>query len=373
MTAIPATFVKATPRLPLLTETGKACLGLAHSKSPELAQRTRAILDRLDALIGFPETVEGAQNQTCFNQMVRAAYPELALDLADLIYVQHERPAVYLNFDHININLRRDAPPQNEPLDILNKRMQSLFLELTRTLRSDAALAEDAELVRLLSESYSIYLHRTGNFPWDDPLPDLSPVPDAPVLDVATGLSGFSLIHLWPDSHPRLILTDSMAFVVQALTHYRDLSGKANVEILQVEFGREDPPVSGLGCILANKFLHHLKRPERQHFLAWAFASLNPGATLRILDTDLEHHILKKSREPAFQNKLIAGYLETLVAIEADFCKTLVLDTQSAGFSVPHFDFNQYEDETDAYSQLPGENVCIQFLGFEIEAKKPAA
>ncbi len=364
-------FVTTPSRLPLLTESGKAFAGLSHSKSPELAERTRSLLHRLDDLIGFPETHEGARAQTCFNQLVRAAYPELALDLADLIYVQHERPAVYLNFDHININLRRENRTMPEPMEILNKRMQALFLDLTRTLRRYPSLSEDAEVVRLLSESYSFYLHQTGNFPWDDPLPELSPLPDGPVLDVATGLSGFSMIHLWPDTHPQLILTDSMPFVVEALTHYRDLSGKTNVDILKVEYGREDPQVSGLGLILANKFLHHLQRRQRQHFLDWAYASLKPGAALSILDTDLEHHILKKSRQPEFLNTLIAGYLETLVEIETDFCKTLVRDTQSAGFNVPHFDFNQYEDETDAYSQQPGDNVRIQFLGFEIRAQKP--
>ena len=43
-----------------------------------------------------------------FNLLLQSAYPEIMIDLADLIYVQHERPAVYLNFDHIHMNLKKE-------------------------------------------------------------------------------------------------------------------------------------------------------------------------------------------------------------------------------------------------------------------------
>ena len=33
------------------------------------------------------------------------------------------------------------------------------------------------------------------------------------VLDVATGLSGFRLIHDWPRDYPKLILTDNLNFI----------------------------------------------------------------------------------------------------------------------------------------------------------------
>jgi hypothetical protein len=143
---------------------------------------------------------------------------------------------------------------------------------------------------------------------------------------------------------------------------------KRNIEILNIEFGMNEPKVPLLGGIWANKFLHHLQRKERQQFLSWALKSLAPGGALQILDTDLEHRILKKEHD--IKEKLIPGYLETLVAIEGDFCETLVKDTRQEGFKVTHFDFNSYHDETDAYSQFPGQDIAIDFLGFEIVAEK---
>ena len=43
------------------------------------------------------------------------------------------------------------------------------------------------------------------------------------------------------------------------------------------------------------------------------------------------------------------------------------------GFDVSHFDFHEYEDETDAYSQHPGDDLSIKFIGLEIMANKRKA
>ena len=362
-------FVKTQDRLPLVTQSGSAYLGLQHSSSPELTERVRAFFDHLNLLLGFPKTPAGKENQTCFNILLRVAYPELMLDLADLIYVQHERPAVFLNFDHININLQKDRSADHEPVQALNKKMESLFQELTRTLKNDPQYFDDPEIIKLLSESYSFYLFKTGNFPWDNTLPEFSGDAIHPIMDIATGLTGFNMIHLWPADGPTLFLTDNQPFITEGLKHYKSLARKRNVEILNIEFGVNAPEVPPLGGIWANKFLHHLKRKERQQFLNWAYKGLAPGGALQILDTDLEHRILKK--EHGFKGKLIPGYLETLVEIEGDFCETLVQDTRQTGFKVTHFDFNSYHDETDAYSQFPGHDISIDFLGFEIVAEKP--
>lgn len=364
----PPVFATTPDRLPLLTDRGRAFLGLQYSRSPELAERVQHFFAHLNRSLGFPPTSEGQEHQDCFNTLLRAAYPELALDLADLIYVQHERPAVFLNFDHININLRKDRSVDFELR--LNRKMEALFQELTQTLKRDSRFYEDPEIIRLLSESYSYYIFQTGNFPWDEALPELPRNLNHPIMDVATGLTGFNMIHLWPDKRPTLFLTDAMPFIIEGLNHYKNLVNKNNVEILKADFGVEEPEVAALGGIWTHKFLHHLKRRERRRFLRWAIKTLNPGGTLQILDADLEHRILNKGREADFKEKLIPGYLETLVAIEGDFCETLVSDTKQAGFKVTHFDFNQYRDETDAYSRFPGDNIAIDFLGFEIVAEK---
>lgn len=364
-------FVKTLDRLALVTEYGNAYLGLQQSSSPELTLRVQAFFEHLSLSLGFPKTAAGKENQDCFNTLLRAAYPELMLDLADLIYVQHERPAVFLNFDHININLRKGRLSENEPIQALNEKMESLFQELTRTLKKDPQYVDDPEIIKLLSESYSFYLFKTGNFPWDNTLPEISGDAIHPIMDIATGLTGFNMIHLWPADGPTLYLTDNQPFITEGLKHYKSLARKRNVEILNVEFGVNEPAVPPLGGIWANKFLHHLKRKERQQFLSWAFESLAQGGALQILDTDLEHRILKKEHDSNFKGKLIPGYLETLVEIEGDFCETLVKDTRAAGFQVTHFDFNSYHDETDAYSQFPGQDIAIDFLGFEIVAEKP--
>ncbi len=368
-TATPV-FVKKPDRLPLVTDIGSAYMGLQHSSSPELVERVQALFDHLNRSMGFPPTAVGKENQDCFNILLRVAYPELMLDLADLIYVQHERPAVFLNFDHININLRKDASVDPDSVQALNQKMESLFQELTRTLKNDPKYYGDPEIIRLLSESYSFYLFKTGNFPWDNTLPDFSGDATHPIMDIATGLTGFNMIHLWPADGPTLYLTDNQPFITEGLKHYKSLARKRNVEILNIKFGINEPDVPPLGGIWANKFLHHLKRKERRQFLDWAHNSLAAGGVLQILDTDLEHRILKKEHDSNFKGKLIPGYLETLVEIEGDFCETLVQDTRLAGFKVTHFDFNPYHDETDAYSQFPGEDISIDFLGFEIVAEK---
>ena len=87
-----------------------------------------------------------------------------------------------------------------------------------------------------------------------------------------------------------------------------------------------------------------------------------------ILDTDLEYQILKRAGDLEYRNKLTHGYFETLVEIEEKFCETLIQDVRKIGFDVSHFDFHEYEDETDAYSQFPGENLSIKFVGLEIIA-----
>jgi hypothetical protein len=147
------------------------------------------------------------------------------------------------------------------------------------------------------------------------------------------------------------------------------LSGKENVEVLNVDFP-DGPLGKNYGCILANKFLHHLQRIERQQFLRWAAEALEPGGFLMILDTDLECQILKRADDSEYRSKLTHGYFETLVEIEDNFCETLIKDVRKIGFDVSHFDFHEYEDETDAYSQLPGENLSIKFVGLEIVASR---
>ncbi len=368
--ALHPVFVKNPDRLSLVTEYGNAYLGLQHSSSPELAERVRVFFDHLNLSLGFPPTAVGKENQDCFNTLLRVAYPELMLDLADLIYVQHERPAVFLNFDHINLNLRKDRLSGQDPDQALNKNMELLFRELTRTLKNDLKYFNDPKIIKLLSESYSFYLFKTGNFPWDNTLPEFSGDRTHPIMDIATGLTGFNMIHLWPADGPTLFLTDNQPFITEGLKHYKSLARKRNIEILNIEFGMNEPDVPPLGGIWANKFLHHLQRKERVQFLNWAFKSLAEGGVLQILDTDLEYRILRKEHDSDFKGKLIPGYLETLVEIEGDFCETLVKDTRQVGFKVTHFDFNSYHDETDAYSQFPGEDIAIDFLGFEIVAEK---
>ena len=363
-------FIKSTDQLPLVTDVGRKFLGLEHTKSPELAHRVQSVFRYLNGKLGFPDTTMGRQNQEMFNLLIRTVYPEILIDLADLLYVQHERPAVFLNFDHIHINLRKDTLSQ--PLEQLDEKFSFLFHELISLIKNDLIFYNDPGWVTLLSESYSFYLSQTKNFPWDNPMELVPHDLKSPLMDVATGLAGFRLIHDWPKDFPRLILADNMLFIIKGLVHFVKLSGKENIEVLNVDFPA-GPLGKPYGCILANKFLHHLQRTERQQFLRWAAEALEPGGSLLILDTDLECQILRRARDPEYKKKLTHGYLETLVEIEEKFCETLIQDVRQIGFDVSHFNFHEYEDETDAYSQIPGENLSIKFVGLEIIAtRRPA-
>ena len=365
----PSIFVKSQARIPLLTGYGKTFSGLEHSKSPELCQRVTAFFDCLNEQIGFPDTDLGRENQALFNLLLQTVYPEIMIDLADLVFVQHERPAVYLNFDHIHMNLKKGRVALADSMDQINEKFSVLFLELAKTIRENPLLFHDTRMVQLLSESYSIYLFQTENFPWDNPMEMIPADLQSPIMDVATGLAGFRLIHDWPEEYPKLILTDNLPFIIMGLTHFANLSGKKNIEILNIDFP-DGPLGRHCGCILANKFLHHLQRNERKQFLQWAVQALDPGGMLLILDTDLEAQILKRAQNQEYGDKLIRGYKETLVGIEDNFCKNLIQDVRHVGFDVSHFDFHEYEDETDAYSQYPGDNLSIKFIGLEIMANK---
>ncbi len=360
-------FIKSTDQLPLVTDFGRKFLGLENTKSPELAYQVREAFQYLNEKLGFPNTATGLQDQEIFNLLLCMVYPEIVIDLADILYVQHERPAVFLNFDHIHINLRKDRTALSDTLEQLDEKFARLFRELAHLIKKDASLCNDPVWVALLGESYSYYLSQTKNFPWDNPMELVPHDLKTPLMDVATGLAGFRLIHDWPKNFPRLILADTMPFILHGLNHFVKLSGKDNIEILNVNFP-DGPRGNNYGCILANKFLHHLPRTERQQFLRWAAEALEPGGSLLVLDTDLECQILKRASNPEYRNKLTQGYLETLVEIEANFCETLIQDVRQTGFDVSHFDFHEYEDETDAYSQFPGENLSIKFVGLEIIA-----
>ncbi|PIQ96855.1 MAG: hypothetical protein COV67_07315 [Nitrospinae bacterium CG11_big_fil_rev_8_21_14_0_20_56_8] len=356
--------------LPLLDETGRGFWGLQRSSSPELADRVRSLFEYLNGAMGFPDTARGREDRECFNLLVRSVYPEILIDLADRIYVQHERPAVFLHFDHINLNLRRDNSQRPALFASLNRRMEVLFDAFTDALRTCGNLAGDAEVVRCLSEGYSHYLFRTKNFPWEEPLQNFPPEMSLPVLDVATGLSGFNLLHDWPALYPRLILTDNMPFIVRGLAHFKNLLGRENVEVRYGDFSNGGPAGEKVGCLRVQKFLHHLKRPERQRFLQWALGILEPGGQLRVLDTDLELSILHLAGDPQVRSRLIRGYPETLVEIENEFCGNVVKDIQAAGFRLTHLDFHEYLDETDAYSRNPRDNLPLKFIGIEVEGMR---
>ena len=359
-------------RLSLLTDIGRAWQGLDRSSSPEMGVRLRELFEHLNTCLGFAPTDEGKQHQETFNLMLRYAYPELMIDLADRVYVQHERPMVFLNQDHIIMNRNADPdPPQPSKLiEDFGPDMEAGFRELAEKLKNNKGLREDPVVVRMLAESYSYYMALTKNFPWEDPLKDQIPPGTAPVLDVATGLTGFSLIHDWPASHPQLVLTDGMPFIVEGLTHFKNLLDRRNVEIIPAEFP-ESPGVSyKFGTIHISKFLHHLQRDERKQFLRWSLNQLIPGGQLSIIDTDLENCILMESEDMDYASKLMPGYLETLVKIEDRFCHNLVDDVRESGYTVQSFDFHEYHDETDAYSHYPGDDLPIKFLGFEILAQK---
>ncbi|NIP99737.1 MAG: hypothetical protein GWM98_04300 [Nitrospinaceae bacterium] len=358
--------------LPLVTETGRAWQGLQRSSSPEMSLRVKELFEHLNGLFGFKPTPEGPIHQECFNCILRYAYPELMIDLADRVFVQHERPMVFLNLDHIHRNRNVDPKPPAVVTDLpdLDGRMESLFRDLAETLSGRPEWREEEPVVRLLAESYSYYMALTKNFPWEDPLKDTIPPGNSRVLDVATGLAGYSLIHDWPPSHPPLVLADHMPFIVEGLTHFKNLLGRPNVEILPTTFPDAGPTSKKFGTIHVSKFLHHLQRDERRRFLGWAWEQLEPGGRLSIIDTDLENNILKEAEDREYRSKLMPGYLETLVKIEDRFCHNLVDDIRELGYTVQEFDFHEYHDQTDAYSHFPGDDLPIRFLGFEIVAQK---
>ena len=404
-------FVKTSDKLPLLTGRGRSFLGLKNSFLPVLDIRAKALFEHLNKLLGFADTPKGMEYQECFNTLLCAIYPEMMIDLADLVYLQHERLSVLLNFDLINKNLQKEHGDFFEPetsgnpavptdptvplsgaasvhdrrrvtepsgremkahpqLVSLNRKMDFLFQQLALTLRKDPLFYKDPEIIRLLSECYSYYVFETKNFPWQNPVEPKPRNLNQSLMDVATGLAGLRVIFNWPGNYPRLVLTDCMPFIFQCLTHYKTMLGKQNIEILDADFPGRAPQNLKFGLIMSNKFLHHLKRMERKEFLRWAWESLEPDGILEILDTDVELRILRQADDPEFKKKLTSGYLESLIEIEDDFCQTLISDIKQSGFKVTHLDSNEYKDETDAYSKYPGCNLSLKFQGLEIVAQK---
>ena len=363
-------FVNSSPRLSLLNDYGRAFAGLENASSPELVERVKSLFEYLNEHLGFSDTTEGKANQKCFNILLNSIYPEVVIDLADMVYAQHERLAVILSFDHININLKKNIAESYESLEIINNKMGQLFHQLARAIIESRTLRKDPKVISLLSESYSYYLYQTQNFPWEYSVQAKSLQAYQPVLDVATGLAGFNMIHKWPADFPNLVLTDNDPFIVKGLSHYLELTRKKNVTLVEADFPRDPPQGIKFGSIMANKFLHHLSRLERIEFLKWSFDTILPNGVLEILDTNVEHYIFEKSKQPAFAEKLTVGYRDTLVEIEKDFINTLKSDVESVGFRVTYFNSRDYHDETDAFSQKPGDNLSLKFVGLEISAEK---
>ena len=159
---------------------------------------------------------------------------------------------------------------------------------------------------------------------------------------------------------------------MSGLSHFLELTGKKNVVLMKADFPTKPPQGMKFGFIMVNKFLHHLQRSDRLNFLKWSMGVLESGGVLEILDTDLEHYIVKQSDQPEFKNKLTVGYLKTLVEIEGDYTDTLKIDVQGVGFRITHFDCRNYCDETDAFSQNQGDILSLKFKGLEIIAEKSA-
>jgi len=365
-------FIDSSPRLPLLNNHGRDFMGLENSSSPELVERTKNLFEYLNERLGFFNSPEGRENQKYFNLLLRSIYPEVMIDLADLVYAQHERLAVHLSFDHININLKKNFFGDADSLKKLNQKMAHLFYQLAATVAKKSILRNDSEIIRLLSESYSYYLYQTKNFPWEDPPQPKLPNLQQSVLDVATGLAGFSRIYSWPENFPQLMLSDSDPFIMSGLSHFLELTGKKNVVLMKADFPSKPPQGMKFGFIIVNKFLHHLQRSDRVNFLNWSMGVLEPGGVLEILDTDLERYIVEQSEQPEFKNKLTIGYLKTLVEIEGDYTDTLKSDVQGVGFRIIHFDCRNYCDDTDAFSQNQGDILSLKFKGVEIVAEKSA-
>mgnify|MGYP000627816325 CR=1 FL=1 len=81
------------------------------------------LFNYLSERLGFPDSAEGRENQECINLLLRSIYPEVMIDLADLIYAQHERIAVHLNFYHINTNLKKHHSENSNSLENINQKM----------------------------------------------------------------------------------------------------------------------------------------------------------------------------------------------------------------------------------------------------------
>jgi len=369
---IASIFLDSSSRLSLLNDHGRDFIGLENSSSPELVERVKNLFEYLNERLGFFDSAEGRENQKYFNLLLRSIYPEVMIDLADLVYARHERLAVYLSFDHINIYLKKSFLGNADSLQKLNQKMSHLFYRLADTIAKNPILKNDSKIICLLSESYSYYLSQTKNFPWEDPpQPKLQNLQQS-VLDVATGLAGFSRIYSWPENFPQLMLADSDPFIMNGLSHFLELTGKKNIILMKADFPMKPPQGMKFGFMIVNKFLHHLQRSDRVNFLNWSMRVLEPGGVLEILDTDLEHYIIEQSEQPEFKNKLTIGYLKTLVEIEDDYTDTLKSDVQGAGFRITHFDCRNYCDETDAFSQNQGDILSLNFKGLEIVAEKPA-
>ena len=229
-------FVNSSPRLPLLNNHGRDFMGLENSRSPELVERVKNLFEYLNERLGFVNSAEGRENQKHFNLLLRSIYPEVMIDLADLVYAQHERLAVYLSFDHINVNLKKIFFGNADSLQKLNQKMAHLLYQLAATIAKNPILRNDSEIIRLLSESYSYYLCQTKNFPWEDPPQPKLPNLQQSVLDVATGLAGFSRIYSWPENFPQLMLSDSDPFIMSGLSHFLELTGKKNVVLMKADF-----------------------------------------------------------------------------------------------------------------------------------------
>ena len=93
-------------------------------------------------------------------------------------------------------------------------------------------MKHDPQIIHLLSESYSYYLYQTKNFPWEYSVQPKPLISYDPILDVATGLIGFSMIYNWPSNFPKFVLSDNDPFIVRGLSHYLELTGKKNVIIV---------------------------------------------------------------------------------------------------------------------------------------------
>ena len=127
-------FVDDFSRLPLLNDYGREFVGLENSSSPELVGRVKILFEYLNEYLGFPNSVEGQENQNNFNLLLRSIYPEVMIDLADLLYAQHERLAVYLSFDQINFNLDKRLDRNRDSLQKLNQKMAGLFNQLAKVI-----------------------------------------------------------------------------------------------------------------------------------------------------------------------------------------------------------------------------------------------